>query len=337
MPPRPKPAPPAALAAAPPRLEARDFLDVTDLSRNDFFHLLELATAMKADPGAYRHWLNGRGLAMIFEKPSLRTRVTFDVAMQEMGGYAVFLDFTESPLGEREDIVDVARNLELWLDGIVARTFEHASIQLLAEAARVPVINGLSDLSHPCQALADFLTLRELAGDFRQLRKFKLAYIGDGNNTLHSLLQAAALTGIEFHIATPPGYEPDPAIVAAGQKLARQHGGQIKVGHSVAAAARGARAIYTDTWASMGREAEATQRARDFAAYQVTPAVMAMARPGAWFMHCLPAHRGQEVAVEVIDSPASVVYRQAENRLHAQKAVLASLLLAAPPVRTRLT
>ncbi len=310
-----------------PRLGVGDFLDIADLSRDDFFRLLELAAALKAGRSRYRRLLEGRGLAMIFEKPSLRTRVTFDVAMQELGGYAVFLDFTDSPLGEREDIVDVARNLELWLHGIVARTFEHASIQLLAESARIPVINGLSDLSHPCQALADFLTLRETFGDFRPGRRgFKLAYVGDGNNTLHSLMQAAALAGIEMSVATPPGYEPQPAIFAACQEIARSTGARLELHHRAAPAVRRAAAVYTDTWASMGQEAEATQRIRDFAEFQVNEAVMAKAAAGARFMHCLPAHRGQEVTSGVIDAPQSLVYRQAENRLHAQKAVLAALL-----------
>lgn len=319
----------AARLAASPAAPARDFIDLADLSPREFFSLLDLAAEMRAAPARFRGRMSGRGLAMIFEKPSLRTRVTFDVAMQSMGGYAVFLDFSDSPLGEREDIEDVARNLELWLDAIVARTFEHQSIRLLARASRVPVINGLSDLSHPCQALADFVTLRAvypgLVSPTQRRRPVKLAYIGDGNNTLHSLLEAAALAGVEFAVATPPGYAPKPSVLAAAQARAQTTGAQIHVGNDILAAVRGAHAVYTDTWASMGQEAEATRRARDFAGYQVTAEVMAAA-PGAYFMHCLPAHRGQEVASEVIDSPQSLVYRQAENRLHAQKAVLAHLL-----------
>lgn len=334
-----KPIPPpgasARRRAAPARgglaaLAGRDFIDLADFGPREFAALLDLAADMRGQPHRYWNALAGRGLAMIFEKPSLRTRVTFDVAMQTMGGYAVFLDFTDSPLGEREDIVDVARNLELWLDGIVARTFEHESIQLLAEAARVPVINGLSDASHPCQALADFLSLRLLFPGFRspqsKTRPLRLAYVGDGNNTLHSLLEAAALAGIEMSVATPPGYEPNAAVLERARRVARATGARLETRHEIGAAVAGAHAVYTDTWASMGKEAEATRRARDFAGYQVTPAVMAKAAPGARFMHCLPAHRGQEVASEVMDSPASIVYLQAENRLHAQKAVLASLL-----------
>jgi ornithine carbamoyltransferase len=319
-------APPAGNGAAPrlPRLAAGDFVNLADLSRKEFLALLDLAADIKVHPGRYRDLLSGCGLAMIFEKPSLRTRVTFDVAMQEMGGHAVFLDFTESPLGEREDIVDVARNLERWMDAIVARTFEHASIELLARSCSVPVINGLSDASHPCQAVADFLTLRETFDEFPRI---KLAYVGDGNNTLHSLLEAGAHAGIAMSVATPPGYEPDAAVVARAQGLARRSGAKLSLGHSVAAALRGAHAVYTDTWASMGQEAEQTRRARDFAGYQVNEALMARARPGARFLHCLPAHRGQEVTAGVIDSPASLVYQQAENRLHAQKAVLAALIL----------
>ncbi len=333
----------APAPAAAPQPRARNFIDVADLSRREFLALLDLAAEMRTQPGRFRERMRGRGLAMIFEKPSLRTRVTFDVAMQSMGGYAVFLDFSDSPLGEREDIEDVARNLELWLDAIVARTFEHQSIRVLARATRAPVINGLSDHSHPCQALADFATLHATFGGFASpthpRRPLKLAYVGDGNNTLHSLLEAAALAGIEFAVATPPGYGPKPEVLAAAQARARETGACISVGTEIAVAVRGAHAVYTDTWASMGQEAEATRRARDFAGYQVNAAVMAAAAPGAYFMHCLPAHRGQEVTGEVIDSPRSLVYRQAENRLHAQKAVLAQLLAPAaarrPPAAQR--
>ncbi|HWG38054.1 MAG TPA: ornithine carbamoyltransferase [Terriglobales bacterium] len=307
-----------------PRLSSGDLINLSDLSRKEFLALLDLAADIKVHPGRYRDLLSGCGLAMIFEKPSLRTRVTFDVAMQEMGGHAVFLDFTESPLGEREDIVDVARNLELWMDAIVARTFGHESIELLASSSAVPVINGLSDHSHPCQAMADFLTLREAFEDFPAI---KLAYVGDGNNTLHSLLEAAALAGITMAAATPAGYEPDATVVARVHALARRSGAKIEIGTALGPALRGAHAVYTDTWASMGQEAEQTQRARDFANYQVNEALMKRARPGVRFLHCLPAHRGQEVTAGVIDSPVSLVYQQAENRLHAQKAILAALIL----------
>lgn len=323
-----------------PPLAGRDFIDLHELSRRDFFALLEFAAAIKAHPLQYREALAGRGLAMIFEKPSLRTRVTFDVAMQEMGGHAVFLDFTDARLGEREDIAEVGRNLELWMDAIVARTFEHASIVLLSEGASIPVINGLSNQSHPCQVMADFLTLRELfpefpAGAASGPSHLKLAYVGDGNNTLHSLLEAAALAGIRMSVATPPGYEPDRAVVARVERIARRHGARIEIGHRLAGALRGAHAVYTDTWASMGQEAESAQRARDFSEYQINDQTMSLARPEARFMHCLPAHRGLEVTSSVIDSPRSVVYRQAENRLHAQKAILATLLAGAAPRRTR--
>jgi len=307
-----------------PRLATCDLINLSDLSRKEFHALLDLAADLKVHPGRYRDLLSGCGLAMIFEKPSLRTRVTFDVAMQEMGGHAVYLDFTESPLGEREDIVDVARNLELWMDAIVARTFGHESIELLANASVVPVINGLSDHSHPCQALADFLTLRET---FEEFPRIKLAYIGDGNNTLHSLLEAAALAGLHMGVATPVGYEPDQAVVERVRQLAKRSGAKIEIGNQIPAALKGAHAVYTDTWASMGQEAEQTQRARDFANYQVNEALMRRARPGARFLHCLPAHRGQEVSAGVIDSGISLVYQQAENRLHAQKAILAALIL----------
>ncbi|MGH9483261.1 MAG: ornithine carbamoyltransferase, partial [Terriglobales bacterium] len=213
-----------------PRLGTGDLINLRDLTRKEFFALLDLAADLKVHPGRYRDLLSGCGLAMIFEKPSLRTRVTFDVAMQEMGGHAVFLDFTESPLGEREDIVDVARNLELWMDAIVARTFGHESIELLAEASAVPVINGLSDLSHPCQAMADFLTLREA---FEEFPRIKLAYIGDGNNTLHSLLEAAALAGMHLAAAIPKGYEPDAGVVERAQRLAKRSGAKLEIGHRI--------------------------------------------------------------------------------------------------------
>jgi len=307
-----------------PKLGVDDLINLSQLNRKEFLALLDLAADIKVHPGRYRDLLSGCGLAMIFEKPSLRTRVTFDVAMQEMGGHAVFLDFTESPLGEREDILDVARNLELWMDAIVARTFGHESIELLAKASAVPVINGLSDHSHPCQAMADFLTLRETFDDFPHI---KLAYVGDGNNTCHSLLEAAALAGCAMAVATPPGYEPDAEVVARAQAVAQRTGAKLSVGNQLGAALRGAHAVYTDTWASMGQEAEQTQRARDFAGYQVNEALMARARAGARFLHCLPAHRGLEVSTGVIDAPISLVYQQAENRLHAQKAILAALIL----------
>ncbi|MGN6593044.1 MAG: ornithine carbamoyltransferase [Terriglobales bacterium] len=307
-----------------PKLGVDDLINLSQLNRKEFLALLDLAADIKVHPGRYRDLLAGCGLAMIFEKPSLRTRVTFDVAMQEMGGHAVFLDFTESPLGEREDILDVARNLELWMDAIVARTFGHESIELLAKASAVPVINGLSDHSHPCQAMADFLTLRETFDDFPHI---KLTYVGDGNNTCHSLLEAAALSGCAMAVATPPGYEPDGGVVERAQAVARRTGAKLSIGNQLGAALRGAHAVYTDTWASMGQEAEQTQRARDFAGYQVNEALMARARPGARFLHCLPAHRGLEVSTGVIDAPISLVYQQAENRLHAQKAILAALIL----------
>ncbi len=322
-----------ALSGGIPRLETGDLIDLANLRPAEFTALLDTAAAMKAQPGRYRALLDQKGLAMIFEKPSLRTRVTFDVAMQSMGGYAVFLDFTDSPLGEREDIFDVARNLDLWMNAIVARTFQHESIKMLAESAGIPVVNGLSDHSHPCQALADYLVLRELYPGFRvpgeRKARIKLAYVGDGNNTLHSLIEAAALSGIRLGIATPAGYEPDANVVKWAQEMAERTGAEIEVSSEIDKAVRGAHAVYTDTWASMGQEAEATQRARDFGGYQVNQNVMAIAEPGARFMHCLPAHRGQEVSVDVIDSSSSAVYRQAENRLHAQKAILASLILGA--------
>jgi ornithine carbamoyltransferase len=285
--------------------------------------LFQLAADIKSRPSHYRGALNGRFLALILEKPSLRTRVTFQVGMESMGGSAVLLDHTVTRLGERESIPDVARNLSRWVQGIVARVFEQNELEQLAEYASIPVINALSDLYHPCQAYADFFTLEERFGSLRGL---KLAYIGDGNNVCHSLLLTGARVGAEIRVATPAGYEPRAAIVAEARGVAHKTHGKIELFTSAADAVAGAQAIYTDVWTSMGQEQEAAAREKIFAPYQITPSLFELAAPGAVFLHCLPAHRGSEVTGTVIDSARSVVFDEAENRLHVQKAILLMLL-----------
>ncbi len=310
-------------ALATPLTITRDLLTGAEWNVARVRELYHLAADVKTRPGHYSSALAGRFLAMIFEKPSLRTRVTFEVGMQSLGGSTVFLDHTVSRLGEREAIPDVARSLERWVHGIVARTFEQRALDLLAAHASIPVINALSDRYHPCQALADFFTLEERFGSLRGL---KLAYVGDGNNVCHSLLVAAARVGAHVRVATPVGYEPDAGIVAEARRAAKETRGKIEILHSAAEAVAGAQAVYTDVWASMGQEHEADARAAVFAPYQVNDALMALAAADGVFLHCLPAHRGAEVTDAVIDSPRSIVYEQAENRLHVQKAILLMLL-----------
>ncbi len=260
---------------------------------------------------------------MIFEKPSLRTRVTFEVGMWELGGHAVYLAPQDVQLGARESVPDVARNLERWVGGIMARTFAHRTVQTLAEHARIPVINGLSDLEHPCQTLGDLLTIRERFGHLDGLR---VAWVGDGNNVCHSLLLGAAKVGMHVAVATPARYAPDPAIVARAREIAPASGSRIEVGTDAKAAARGADVIYTDVWVSMGQEAEREAKIKVFSGYQVNGALTAQAAARAVVMHCLPAHRGEEITSEVLDGPQSIVFEQAENRLHAQKALLSLIL-----------
>ncbi len=305
------------------KLTVSDLLTDQDLTCSDLELLFRLTDRIKSAPGSFARALAGKQLAMIFEKPSLRTRVTFEVAMTSMGGSAIYLDESRQRLGEREAIQDVARNLERWVDGIVARTFAHSTVCALAEHASVPVINALTDRWHPCQALADFFTLRERFGKLAGLR---MSYVGDGNNVCHSLMATAAKLGVQFTVATPPGFEPNPEIVRVAQHDAQASSGSLRLCQDPLEAVGGAQAVYTDVWASMGQEAEAAARERAFAAYQVNETLMAAAGPHALFMHCLPAHRGQEVTDAVIDSPRSLVYDQAENRLHVQKALLFLLL-----------
>ena len=295
----------------------RDFLSLADFTRAELEEILNLAARLKRDlkDGKQPPLLAGKSLAMIFEKPSLRTRVTFEVGMNQLGGTAVNLTRREIQLGQRESVADIARNLERWVDLIMARTFDHATLIELARHAGVPVINGLSDLLHPCQVLADCFTLIEHR---RRLDGLRIAFVGDANNVANSWIDAAATLNFEFILASPPGYEPDAATLQA----ARAAGGRITVTPDPAAAAEGAEVLYTDVWTSMGQEHEAEKRRRDFAAYQINADLLRRAGANAVVMHCLPAHRGEEITDEVIDGPQSIVFEQAENRLHTQKAIM---------------
>jgi len=302
---------------------AKDLLTGAEWSPADTRDLLQRTALIKAHPSRFANTLRGKHIALIFEKPSLRTRVTFEVGIQSMGGNVVFLDHTQARLGERESIPDVARNLERWVQGIVARVYQQHVIDEMAESVSIPVINALSDRFHPCQALADFFTLEE---KFGSLRGFKLAYVGDGNNVAHSLMLSAARLGMDFALATPAGYVPDASVVAEARELAARSGSTIVLTGDPQQAVMDADAVYTDVWASMGQEGEAARRRAHFAAYQIDEELFAAARPGAIFMHCLPAHRDEEVTDAVMESARSVVFDQAENRLHVQKALLLMLL-----------
>lgn len=311
-----------AIATTIPTL-TNDLLTGSEWGADQIRDLYHLAADIKARPERYRSALAGRFSALIFEKPSLRTRVTFEVGMASMGGSAVFLDHTQARLGERESVSDVGKNLERWVQGIVARVFDHAVLEELAANAGIPVINALSDRCHPCQAFADFFTLEERFGSVRGL---KFAYIGDGNNMCHSLLTIGARLGVHVRVATPAGYEPDSIVVSEARRVARESRGKIEILHSPEEAVSGAQAVYTDVWASMGQESEAAGREAVFAPYQVNRCLFGQADPSGVFMHCLPAHRGSEVTAEVIDSQQSIVFDQSENRLHVQKAILLTLL-----------
>ena len=302
----------------------RHLLSIADLRREDVEALFRLTAELKARRAEARTALTGRTLALLFEKPSLRTRVTFEVGMRQLGGEAIYLGAQEIQLGVREPVPDVARNLGRWVDAIAARAFRHATVEELARHAGVPVINALSDREHPCQALADFFTLWERG---QELDKFRLAWIGDGNNVCHSLLLLAGLVGAEIVCACPAGYEPDPGVAARAREL----GARVEVIPDPREAATGADALYTDVWISMGQEAEQETRRRAFRGYQVNEDLLAFARVGAVVMHCLPAHRGEEISEETLDGPHSVVFDQAENRLHLQKALLLTLLGGTAP------
>jgi len=308
-----------------PRLAKKDLISIHDLTAEEIRVILDLAADLKKKQqnGEKHEYLWAKSLAMIFEKPSTRTRVSFEIGMWQLGGLAINLDSETIGLGTRESIGDVAKTLSRFADAILFRTFAHSKVLELAEHATVPVINGLSDLTHPCQALADLQTVQEKKG---RLEGIKFAYIGDGNNVCHSLMFAAAKTGMDLYIATPPGYEPDPEIVKLAFDDAKQSGVEIEISNDPVIAAKDADVIYTDVWASMGQEKEKAKRAKIFQPYQINSQLACLAKDDYIFMHCLPAHRGEEVSAEVIDGPNSVVFDQAENRLHAQKAILVALL-----------
>lgn len=303
----------------------RDLVTLADLSPAEVRRIIEVAIDLRQEwrRGGNRPLLAGRSLAMVFQKPSLRTRVSFERAMQQLGGTAMYLSPQEIGLGQRESVADVARVLSRYVDIIMARVFAHSHVEQLAEYASVPVINGLSDKFHPCQALADYLTIWDKLARFQGVN---LTFVGDGNNVAHSLLVGGAKLGVNVTIACPVGYEPDADVLTIAREAAAESGSRIRILHDPVEAVADADVVYTDVWASMGQEAEAEQRKVVFASYQVNAALMAKARPGAIVMHDLPAHRGEEITDEVMDGPQSVVFDQAENRMHAQKAVLALLL-----------
>lgn len=299
----------------------RHLTSMFDLSKDEIYHIFELSLKMKEalKKGVEHKMLKDRTLAMIFEKPSLRTRVTFETGMTQLGGHAIYLAPSDIQLGKRESVGDVARNLSRWVDLIMARVFAHATITGLAEHATVPVINGLCDLEHPCQILCDLLTVLEKKSN---LEKTTIVYIGDGNNVCNSFVAASSILGFTFIAAVPAGYEPNREYLNRAKRAT--------VVHDPVKAAAEADIIYTDVWASMGQEAEAAQRKKIFAPYQVNAGLMKKAKKGALVMHCLPAHRGEEITDEVIDSPASIVFDQAENRLHIQKGIMVFLSRATP-------
>ena len=281
------------------------------------FNKAEALSSSGAEP------LKGKSLALIFQKPSMRTRVSFEVGMFELGGMAVYLGPDDIQLGVREPVGDIAEVLSRYVDGIVARTFSHRDVEVLARHATVPVINGLSDAEHPCQALADLYTIRQIHG---RLKGVRIAYVGDGNNVLCSLMHGAALMGAHISAATPKGYEVPPSVAEEARAFAGKSGSKILLSHDPKEAVKGADIVYTDVWTSMGQEKEKEKRIRDFQGFQVNEGLLALAKPSARFMHCLPAHRGEEVSVKVLEGKKSVVLDQAENRLHVQKAILVTLL-----------
>lgn len=305
-------------------LALKDLITINDLTSREVAKIFETAADLKADPRKYGEALQGRSVALIFEKPSLRTRVTFDLGATQMGASCVYLDHQNVRLGERESVKDMALNLERWVDCLVARVYSHETVIELAAHSSVPVINGLSEFSHPCQGLTDYFTLTEKVGP--DLKGFRVAYVGDGNNTCHSLIFGAAKLGAHIRIGTPKGYEPDAGVLKQARKDARRTGGSIVVVNDPFEAVDGAQAVYTDVWASMGFEAETERRREIFSSFRVTRKLMKSAAKGAFFMHCLPAHRGDEVDANVIDSACSIVYDQAENRLHTQKSIMLLLV-----------
>lgn len=304
-------------------MPGKDFLSIRDFTPQQLRQLLHLAARIKAHPEVYRTALKDKTLAMIFEKPSLRTRVTFDVGIEQLGGHALYLSPAEISLGKRESVHDVAKNLERMVQAIMIRTFAHEIVVEMARHAGIPVINGLTDYSHPCQAMADYMTMLEVKG---RVAGLKIAYVGDGNNVARSLMFLGAQLGAEIWIATPPGYELDDAAIGWTKERCLETEASLILTHDPEIAAFDADVVYTDVWASMGQEAETASRKSAFAPYQVNTDLFARAKPDAIFLHCLPAHRGDEVTDEVIDSPRSYVFQQAENRLHAQKAIMLEVM-----------
>jgi len=304
-------------------MTSKDFLSIRDFSPSEIQYLLILGRQVKADPTGFSMALRRQTLAMIFEKPSLRTRVTFDVGIQQLGGFSLYLSPAEINMGKRESLYDVAKNLERMVQGIMIRTFDHEVVVQMAQCASIPVINGLTDYSHPCQAMADYFTIWEAKG---HLEGLKVAFVGDGNNVARSLTFAGAQLGANVWLATPPGYELDAESVRWARERGAETGGSFTMTNDPEEAASDADVIYTDVWASMGQEAEAEKRKHIFFSYQVDTALFRRAKRDAIFLHCLPAHRGEEVTNDVIDSPRSLVFQQAENRLHSQKAIMLELM-----------
>jgi ornithine carbamoyltransferase len=309
-----------------------DFLSIKDFTPQQIRRFLDLARRVKTIPEAFSASLRGKTLAMIFEKPSLRTRVTFDVGIQQLGGFSLYLSPAEINLGKRESVYDVAKNLERMVQGIMIRTFAHEIVEQMAEYAAIPIINGLTDYSHPCQAMADYLTIEEAKGSAKGK---KIAFIGDGNNVAHSLMFMGAQLGAHVWVATPPGYEPKADAIKWARGKAQQTSGTCTITNDAIAAATGADVIYTDVWASMGQEKEADARREKFLPFQVNVSLFAKAKPDCIFLHCLPAHRGDEVTNEVIDCPRSLVFQQAENRLHVQKAIMLEVMGGEAATRKR--
>ena len=303
-------------------LTGRDLVSLLDFSTEELRRILDLAGEVKANPRHFERALHGKTLFMYFEKPSLRTRLTFEAGMTQLGGHAIHYTAADGKIGVRESVADVARNLDCWVDGAMCRTFSHSLVQELARLSQIPVINGLTDKLHPCQALADYMTLQEVKGELAGKR---LAYVGDGNNVAHSLMNGGARFGVHVRVITPEGHGPSEEVLVSSRLVAEKSGGTIEVSHDPADV-EGVDAVYTDVWASMGQEQEAQARDSTFRPYQVDGEMMLRAGPDTIFMHCLPAHRGDEVTEDVADSTRSVIFQQAENRLHAQKALLLALL-----------
>jgi ornithine carbamoyltransferase len=301
----------------------KDFLSITDLSVEEIGDILDLGKAVKKDKTKYADALKGKSIGLIFQKPSNRTRVSFEIGMVQLGGYAIYLGPSEIGMGGRESVKDVAKVLSRYLDGLVARTYKHEDVENLAKYATVPVVNGLSDFSHPCQALSDIFTIKEKFGTFKGIT---LSYVGDANNVLNSLMCAAAKVGLNIKVATPKSYEPLKKAVDTAKNCAGESGSLIEFTHDPKVAAKGADIIYTDVWVSMGQEKEANKRMKDFKGFQINDNLMKITNKNCLIMHCLPAHRGDEITDSVIDSKNSVVYDQAENRMHIQKVILLKLL-----------